>query len=623
MEEENGAYMVIATRVDPASALRGRYMMQRTRNSPWEEVECTFTRRGRETRLRDGETECGWWICEDGVWEPQNEAAVHNVRAFEEEAGRFFKDTGRARNARHAGAHMGGWNPNEGPNDSPRGVTAYVGEQVALLAARAITHNDWSRNFKYDYRRQQLREAAATTAEGKTVKAPVPDFSTQHHCTDRCMRGDKLLDLEHDEVVDAHGQPYVALSYVWGQWKPELMAAVRTTVARECKHLWMDQRCIDQSCGEHKGQQIPTMREKYRVAQTTLAVIPEIQRQLPRDLLETDRPWDKEYFREHVMELEAQLMSSQWMGRVWTWQEAMASSCLEFLTGAGQVLSASKVATLISFEHNSPVTRYAIMDPVHVATGTVSLPVSITSEGMSMYNTGYSACDTTEHAKWMGTEAWSREITVGAAFRATAHREAALENDILYGVLGLIDPLNTLKVDYTVSLADVLAGLAASAGVDTDILLSRRSSKEEGRCWMPETKQTANCVGSSLHMKAVSKGHLSPRGSFMCKVPVMKVAGRKGDTVWTDKGQLLSVERGMAKDGVYAGDYVLNVAYDWTTGLHRWILCRGELGRLHKLNGWVFSTNGHIDAEWQHVDIGWSEADCLKQLQYGEVEVHV
>lgn len=225
----------------------------------------------------------------------------------------------------------------------------------------------------------------------------------------------------------------------------------------------------------------------------------------------------------------------------------------------------------------------------------------------------------------MGAEAWSEEVIVRSAFRATAHREAALENDILYGVLGLIDPLNTVKADYIGSLADVLAGLAASAGVDTDILLHRRGSKEEGRCWMPVTKQTFNCVGSSWHLKPVAKGYLSPRGSFMCHVPVMKSLEEKVTyaVVWTDKGQLLSVECGIAKEGVEAGDYVLSVAYDWTTGLHKWILGRGELSRLHKVNTWAFSTSGDLDAEWQHVDIGWSGADFLKQLQYGEVEAHV
>lgn len=214
----------------------------------------------------------------------------------------------------------------------------------------------------------------------------------------------------------------------------------------------------------------------------------------------------------------------------------MASSCLEFLTGTGQVLSTSRVATLISFEDNSPVTRHAIMDPVHVATGTVSLPVSITAEGMFMYNTGCSACDTTEHAKWMGTEMWSKEITVGAAFRATAYREATLENDSLYGVMGLIAPLNAAKVDYTMSFADALAGLAASVGVDTDILMHWRSSKEEGRCWMPETTWFATLTALHGTMKPVARGHLSPRGSLMCKVTGMKVAGSRSHTVWTDEG---------------------------------------------------------------------------------------
>lgn len=240
MREENGKNVVIATTVDPTSAHWGRYMMQRTRSSPWEEVECRFAKGGRETRLGDGETECGWWSCEDGVWEPQNEAAIHSVTVFREEAGRLIKKRGQEQNVCHAGARIGASDRNEAPNNFPGGVTAYPGEQVASLAARAITHRDRSRSFVNEVNRHRRREkAAASRDEERTAKATAPDFSTQqtHQCTDSCMRSDKLLDLDDDEVVVAYGQPYVALGYVWSQWKPELMTAVRGAVVSECQHL--------------------------------------------------------------------------------------------------------------------------------------------------------------------------------------------------------------------------------------------------------------------------------------------------------------------------------------------------------------------------------------------------
>jgi hypothetical protein len=116
---------------------------------------------------------------------------------------------------------------------------------------------------------------------------------TTHHLayrpaaySDRYMLPTKLIECEARSIVTgAHGQPYVALSYVWGRTSDAesdhgtnltsllpntIEDAITATQKLGFRYIWIDRYCINQSDKEEKTAQIQQMDLIYGSASCTI-----------------------------------------------------------------------------------------------------------------------------------------------------------------------------------------------------------------------------------------------------------------------------------------------------------------------------------------------------------------
>ncbi|KAE9363107.1 HET-domain-containing protein, partial [Stipitochalara longipes BDJ] len=137
--------------------------------------------------------------------------------------------------------------------------------------------------------------------ESIVAKAPQPhvdldsirewiDFCEDHHspsCPKRHtnakggteLRGFRVIDCNDETIVPSSlDQPFVALSYVWGQmreqisskWPQVVIDAIEVTKTLGFRYLWVDRYCIDQDNADEKHDQITNMDTIYESAQLTI-----------------------------------------------------------------------------------------------------------------------------------------------------------------------------------------------------------------------------------------------------------------------------------------------------------------------------------------------------------------
>ncbi|KAF2635610.1 HET-domain-containing protein [Massarina eburnea CBS 473.64] len=194
-----------------------------------------------------------------------------------------------------------------------------------------------------------------------------------HHKHPHCCINDEIGFPQDAKVVDCHtrqvvtmkeGTKYIALSYVWGeridtdifrkpanietldflpQALPQLIKdALRVTENLGYQYLWIDVFCINQQHKKEKATQIRQMANINHHAAATICALeahpdvglPGISR--PRPVSKSFRSQDVTYF--HCTEpdfFRNTLRRSTWMGRGWTFQEAILSRRCIFFTEDG------------------------------------------------------------------------------------------------------------------------------------------------------------------------------------------------------------------------------------------------------------------------------------------------
>lgn len=161
----------------------------------------------------------------------------------------------------------------------------------------------------------------------------------------------KLIECETLRIVPAPNEPYVALSYVWGEstsQTPELdrtskldrlpeklpltiKDAITVTLKLGFRYLWVDRYCIGGSEGERQAQ-ILKMDLIYQTAQITIIACagenPDYG--LPGVSLRERQPQAHASFGKHLMvsalrDPRILIKSSKWSSRAWTYQEGLLS----------------------------------------------------------------------------------------------------------------------------------------------------------------------------------------------------------------------------------------------------------------------------------------------------------
>jgi heterokaryon incompatibility protein (HET) len=152
----------------------------------------------------------------------------------------------------------------------------------------------------------------------------------------------RVIDCQSRRLVHPGNEPYLTLSYVWGQhqasqtdppshihFPPTIEDAMSVTLALGYKNLWVDRYCIKQEDKTEVLQQISVMDTIYRNSALTIiaACGKDPQYGLPGVGSRLRHPYHKSqssrlYMRE-VLNRENLITFSHWNKRAWTLQEAL------------------------------------------------------------------------------------------------------------------------------------------------------------------------------------------------------------------------------------------------------------------------------------------------------------
>lgn len=128
---------------------------------------------------------------------------------------------------------------------------------------------------------------------------------------------------------------YMAVSYVWTQYSSvedivEDMRHIIEVTRINC--LWIDRVCINQADPQDKAREIPRMGEYYSEASLVVALLPDVK--VPARLMSwvDGLRYQVKNAGRDLLRLYDRLESSQWMHRVWTFQEAALAQSLLLVT---------------------------------------------------------------------------------------------------------------------------------------------------------------------------------------------------------------------------------------------------------------------------------------------------
>jgi hypothetical protein len=146
----------------------------------------------------------------------------------------------------------------------------------------------------------------------------------------------RVLDCQSRKLVPANSEPYLTLSYVWGNptsetnepgaFPPTIEDAMSVTLQLGFEYLWVDRYCIDQENKAEVAQQVAVMDLVYRESALTIIAacgaspqhgLPGVsRRRLPYHESESSSL----YMRE-VRKRDNFITQSRWNERGWTYQE--------------------------------------------------------------------------------------------------------------------------------------------------------------------------------------------------------------------------------------------------------------------------------------------------------------
>lgn len=324
----------------------------------------------------------------------------------------------------------------------------------------------------------------------------------------------RLLDLLSGEVKEPKTrQRYAIVSYVWTQWDDPAQ------VVDKCRGIlqgtgitaiWIDQLCVKQDSIEDKQAEIPKMAEYYEGAAVCIALLKEA------DISETCFGRGKRDIP-HVMDMwQATLQAvdqSVWKSRVWTYQEAALSKNL-LLVGKDGVISQQEYSLLLMLMVRRPE---AIAGRVAVSRNKNGRILSV-GDGEARARVGNHPFSSAARAMEKYGEG---KASLVEFWKDMGARKCVVEEDLVYGVLGMLQPGEAVAVEYGIGFEEAATRVFKTTSVLASIMAMPPSQKP-GACWLPkaqrgddgqwtlgDTASTARPL--SEHVKVDESGLLSVR----------------------------------------------------------------------------------------------------------------
>lgn len=320
------------------------------------------------------------------------------------------------------------------------------------------------------------------------------------------------------------------LSYVWGQWTDDALAEKlsQLEVSLGWHHCWVDRWCIDQASPEDKEEQLPKMGDYYEGAQVVVALMPDI----------TERWHGLVTTRGEMIHAEAMISvngeflwqygKSQWMHRVWTFQEGYRASNI-LLSTQTQLLDMTVVHTM------SMVLTRGWWNNGFLTIAGFTNPGCVTTDASNHFITHISQSIGTIAAKKRlihGNHPPTMDTNLAGMLLLTSHRACTVEQDRLHAIIGIVDHAH-IEVDYHTSLGDRLRALARHGILDSRIMFGDSVSKTPNECWLPAFGEGRVITTAT---PGVDAGRISPLSNGRVEVEARKTTGKIDKDVFIMSG---------------------------------------------------------------------------------------
>lgn len=256
------------------------------------------------------------------------------------------------------------------------------------------------------------------------------------------------ITTEKVEVTFGRMGRYATVSYVWNQYDDEtLKRELRRCLESTGIHLvWVDRWCINQQDAADKTIEIPKMAQYYKQAALGLCLVPEVEC-LPGT-------WGfkggKKNGTEKMIEIRTKVGNSQWMSRVWTFQEAEL--------GPNPVLAKGgdfwPLPALLGMRWATTTEVGGDADPFGY-TLTMAYRQSATRHRFGFQEAVQAIIN-------MGGRGNETKQTLSSLLARTIIRECTVEVDRIYGVLALASDAAQVKIDYQRTHGEVVSELVGT-----------------------------------------------------------------------------------------------------------------------------------------------------------------
>ncbi|KAK2728495.1 het domain protein [Colletotrichum kahawae] len=291
----------------------------------------------------------------------------------------------------------------------------------------------------------------------------------------------RLLNLVTGEVTEPKSrQRYAIVSYVWSQWDDPAQVVDTCRVILQgtgITAIWIDQLCVMQDSMEDKQAEIPRMAEYYEGAAVCIALLKEA------EISDTcfgrgkrDIPHDMEMWQATLQSVD----QSVWKSRVWTYQEAALSKNL-LLVGKDGVISQQEYSLLLMLMVRRPE---AIAGRVAVSRNKNGRILSV-GDGEAQARVGNHPFSSAARAMEKYGEG---KASLVEFWKDMGARKCAVEEDLVYGVLGMLQPGEAVSVEYGIGFEEAATRVFKTTSVLASIMAMPPSQKP-GACWLPKPQQ--------------------------------------------------------------------------------------------------------------------------------------
>ena len=327
-----------------------------------------------------------------------------------------------------------------------------------------------------------------TSSEFQPVPSYIPseDMGKKDTIPKRLFDVRSMRLVETANIIDKDRLKYVAISYSWNEkyrvdlqdpnifWEvrfatPNWLFAVCEKVKEiQMNYIWLDALCINQNSKEDKELQVPLMGDYYHGAEMVMVILDDIEQyknnvlssleelnKIPYDIEDDSKfssvpDWLK---LEHFLSantLIAAISKSRWTKRIWTVQEIrLSKKSIYFIPGIAS-LTDMQLSTISMLKYMGASSQ---IEEITKHMVDLRLDIQVT-DSLSVES--------------IIPNKKKRYLSIAEAQQLLIGRSCKLEQDNVYGMLGLLRYGSHLKADYNLTLEEIEKKLYTLASENGD-----------------------------------------------------------------------------------------------------------------------------------------------------------